>query len=85
LTGYLHSAKDWENRRKLVLVEKEGLAIVPIRFELFGIAKQIATDLGGVLCAVAIGHAVADISGQVSSFFDEDLSGEGVSHGKQQG
>lgn len=63
--------KDWENGRVFVLVEKEGLAIAPISFELLGIAKQIATDLKGVLCAVAIGHEVGDISNQVSCFVDE--------------
>jgi electron transfer flavoprotein alpha subunit len=63
--------KDLENRRVFVLIEREGLAIAPISFELLGIAKQIATDLGDVLCAVAVGHEVADISDQVSCFVDE--------------
>jgi electron transfer flavoprotein alpha subunit len=66
--------KDSENKRVFVLVEREGLAIAPISFELLGIAKQIATDLRGALCAVAIGHEVADISDQVSSFVDEVYS-----------
>ena len=41
--------KDGENGRVFVLVEREGLAIAPISFELLGIARKIATDLMGVL------------------------------------
>jgi electron transfer flavoprotein alpha subunit len=66
--------KDGENRRVFVLVEREGSAILPISFELLGIARKIATDLKGVLCAVAIGHEVGDISNQVSCFADEVFS-----------
>ena len=56
------------------MVEREGLAIEPISFELLGIARKIATDLKGVLSAVSIGHEVGDVSDQVRCFADEVYS-----------
>jgi len=67
-------SKSRENGRILVLVEREGPAIAPITFELLGMAKKIATDLKGILCAVIIGHEVADVSKKIAYFVDEVYS-----------
>ena len=65
---------DNKSGRIFVLVEREGLAIAPITFELLGMAKRIATDLKGILCAVTIGHEVADVSNKLANFVDEVYS-----------
>lgn len=67
-------SKFCENGRIFVLVEREGLTIAPITFELLGMGKRIATQLKGILCAVTIGHEVADISNKITCFVDEVYS-----------
>lgn len=64
-------SKSRENGRILVLVEREGPAIAPITFELLGMAKKIATDLKGILCAGIIGYEIADVSKEIAYFVDE--------------
>jgi electron transfer flavoprotein alpha subunit len=50
------------------------LHLLPFTFELLGMAKQIATDLKGTLCAVTIGHEIADVSSKITYFVDEVYS-----------
>ena len=64
-------SKICENGRIFVLVEREGPTIAPITFELLGMGKRIATQLKEALCAVTIGHEVADVSNKITHFVDE--------------
>jgi electron transfer flavoprotein alpha subunit len=60
-----------EHKNILVLVEREGLSLAPITFELLGMGRSIADDLHGTLCAVLLGHDIAEISGEIASLADE--------------
>lgn len=63
-----------EHGRILVLVEWKDQAIDSITFELLGMGKKIATDSKGVLCAVVLGHKIADVSREIAQCTDKVYS-----------
>ena len=63
-----------ENRRILILAEKEGLTISSITYELMGMGKKIATGLKGTLAVAVLGHEIDDVSGEIAQFADEVYS-----------
>jgi electron transfer flavoprotein alpha subunit len=52
-----------EKKREVwVFVEQEGGEIAPVSLELLGKAQELAAQLDGRVCAVLLGHGVADLS-----------------------
>jgi len=68
-----------EQRRILVLVEKEGQGIRPITFELLGAGRKLVEDSEGVLCAVVMGHEIAEASREIVQFVEEVYSLDHIS------
>ncbi len=65
-----------DNRRVLVLVEREGdvACIAPATSQLLGMARRMAGELKGPLCAAIIGHEIKGLSDDLSGFADEVYS-----------
>lgn len=59
-----------EQRRILVLAEREDREIATITFELLGIGRKIATELKGTLCLAIIGNEIANITEEIVHFAD---------------
>ena len=57
-----------ETREVWVFVEQEEGKIAPVSLELLGKARDLAGDLSGRVCALLLGHEVADLSQQVIQY-----------------
>ena len=54
-----------ETREVWVFVEQEEGKIAPVSLELLGKARHLAGELDGRVCALLLGHGVADLARQV--------------------
>lgn len=55
----------------LVLVEKEDEQIASITFELLRAGRELANGAEGSLCAIVLGHGVANVLSEVATFAEE--------------
>lgn len=55
-------------REVWVFVEQEEGAIAPVSLELLGKARDLAGELDGRVCALLLGHEIADLSQQVIQY-----------------
>jgi electron transfer flavoprotein alpha subunit len=58
-------AKMAAKREIWVFVEQEEGSIAPVSFELLGKARDLAMELDGRVCALLMGHGVAELSSQI--------------------
>lgn len=63
-----------DQRKVLVLVEREGQEIAPITFELFQAGRKLSDQIGGNLCSVILGHETDHLSKEMSPYADEVYS-----------
>ena len=63
-----------EQRKILVLVEREGRGIKPITFELLGAGRKLTEESEGVLCAVVMGHEITEACHEIVHFVEEVYS-----------
>jgi electron transfer flavoprotein alpha subunit len=63
-----------EDRRILVLVEREGLTIASITPELLGVARKLISNINGILCAAILGYEISSISEEMTHYADEVYS-----------
>jgi electron transfer flavoprotein alpha subunit len=63
-----------EQRRILVLAEREGQWIASMTFELLGAGRKIASDLKAILSIALLGHEISDITNKTAQFADEVYS-----------
>lgn len=52
-------------REVWVFIEQEGSEIAAVSLELLSKARELAGELGGRVCALLLGHGVADLAGRV--------------------
>jgi electron transfer flavoprotein alpha subunit len=57
-----------ERREIWVFVEQEEGEVAPVSLELLGKARELAGELGGRVCALLLGHDIADLSQQAIQY-----------------
>ena len=65
------STSNRKDRRVLVLSEKEEGELAPITLELLQVGRNLADNMGGVLCTALPGHEVAEMAEHIAGFSDE--------------
>lgn len=60
-----------EQRRILILAEKEDQGFASITFELIAIGRKIANDLSAILGIALFGHEISDVAREIVPFADE--------------
>jgi len=63
-----------DNGKVLVIVEREGQEIAPITLELLQAGRELADQIGSILCSVVIGDNNNDLAEDISQYSDEVYS-----------
>jgi electron transfer flavoprotein alpha subunit len=60
-----------ENKKILIIAEKEDGKLAPITFELLRAGRVLSEEVQGILCAAVIGHKVEQNAIEIAHFSDE--------------
>lgn len=59
------------DRKVLIILEREDREVAAITFELLQVGRELAGNVGGVLCSAVLGHRIGEISEHIARFSDE--------------